>query len=151
MVKSTREELSNLQGNSCYCFNRDCSQPENSADAQACINCGSNLLLQDRYRALQLIGQGGFGRTFKGVDQSQASEPYCAIKQFWVEPHSRNKAKAAELFEQEAQRLELLGEHFHIPALKDYFVESQEQYYRTYALTKIKNCGVKKQGFKKDY
>lgn len=86
------------------------------------------MLLQNRYRALQLIGQGGFGRTFKGVDESQASLPYCAIKQFWVEPNSQDREKAAELFEQEAQRLKVLGKHPHIPTLIDYFIEAREQY-----------------------
>ncbi|MEL7420747.1 MAG: VIT domain-containing protein, partial [Cyanobacteria bacterium J06555_3] len=80
------------------------------------------------YRALQLIGQGGFGRTFKGIDESQASQPYCAIKQFWVEPNSRDREKAAAFFEQEAQRLSVLGEHPHTPTLIDYFVEAREQY-----------------------
>lgn len=128
MVKSTQEEAHNLKGNSCYCFARDCSQPQNSKNAQFCGNCGSNLLLKNRYRAMQLIGQGGFGRTFKGVDESQPSQPYCAIKQFWVEPNSRSLTKATELFNQEAKRLELLGEHPQIPTLKDYFVEAGEQY-----------------------
>ena len=110
----------------CYCFNRDCQQPKNIKDADTCVNCGSNLRLQNRYRALDLIGQGGFGRTFKGIDESQPFQPYCAIKQFWHEAN-RNE-KAAELFKQEAKRLEVLGEHPHIPSLIDYFVENKEQY-----------------------
>ena len=110
----------------CYCFNRDCQQPKNIKDADTCVNCGSNLRLQNRYRALDLIGQGGFGRTFKGIDESQPFQPYCAIKQFWHEAN-RNE-KAAELFKQEAKRLEVLGEHPHIPSLIDNFVENKEQY-----------------------
>ena len=128
MVKSAHEEPQNLKGNICYCFNRDCPQPENSANVQTCVSCGSNLLLQNRYRALQLIGQGGFGRTFKGVDESQPSQPYCAIKQFWVKSNSHSVEKAAELFSQEAQRLEVLGEHPNIPTLENYFIEVGEQY-----------------------
>jgi len=112
----------------CYCFNRNCQQSENYRDADTCINCGSNLLLQNRYRALQLIGQGGFGRTFRGIDESKPSQPYCAIKQFWIEPSNRDREKAAELFKQEAKRLEVLGEHPHVPTLLDYFVEEKEQY-----------------------
>ncbi|MEM6614397.1 MAG: serine/threonine-protein kinase, partial [Cyanobacteria bacterium P01_C01_bin.72] len=114
--------------NSCYCLHRDCTQPENKGNAIACDNCGSNLLLQNRYRVLQLMGQGSFGRTFKAIDQSKAEQPYCAIKQFWIEPHHKSKAKAGELFKQEAQRLEVLGKHPHIPTLIDYFVEENEQY-----------------------
>lgn len=127
MVKSARE-ASEAQKNICYCFNRDCSEPKNDRNAQTCVSCGSSLLLQSRYRALQLIGQGGFGRTFKGVDESQPSQPYCAIKQFWVEPNSQNKSKASKLFEQEAKRLEVLGNHPQIPTVQNYFVEEKEQY-----------------------
>ena len=126
MDRSIRESLNHNRG--CYCLNRDCTQPENSRNAIACNNCGSSLLLQNRYRALQLIGQGGFGRTFKAIDESQPSQPYCAIKQFWIEPNCRDKAKAAELFKQEAERLKVLGEHPHIPTLIDYFTEENEQY-----------------------
>jgi Ca-activated chloride channel homolog len=117
MVKSAREESQSSQGNICYCFNRNCPQPENSSNIQVCANCGSFLLLQNRYRALQLIGQGGFGRTLKGIDESNSSQPYCGIKQFWVEPHNANRDKAAKLFKQEAQRLKILGEHPNIPTL----------------------------------
>ena len=128
MVKSTPQKSSNFKNNICYCFNRDCPQPENDREALICASCSSNLLLKNRYRALRLIGQGGFGRTFKGVDESDVSKPYCAIKQFWVESNCRNKEKAAELFEQEALRLQVLGEHTNIPTLNDYFVTAAEQY-----------------------
>jgi len=112
----------------CYCFNRDCQQPRNPRHAIACASCGSDLLLQNRYRALEAIGQGGFGRTFKGIDESQPSHPYCAIKQFWMSPGSNNAEKAAQLFEQEAQRLQVLGSHPQIPASIDYFIEAGGQY-----------------------
>ena len=128
MVKSTPQESFNLKNNICYCFNRDCHQPENDREALICASCGSDLLVKNRYRALRLIGQGGFGRTFKGVDESDFTKPYCAIKQFWVESHCHNKEKAAELFEQEARRLQVLGEHTNIPSLNDYFVAAAEQY-----------------------
>ena len=128
MVKSVSEEVPNAQNNICYCFNRDCPEPKNDRDAQTCISCGSNLLLQNRYRAIELIGQGGFGRTFKGIDESRPSKPYCAIKQFWVEPNNNSRQKASELFEQEAKRLKVLGNHPQIPTLLDYFIEKKEQY-----------------------
>ena len=127
MIKLTPQESSQHK-NVCYCFNRNCPQPENDREALICASCGSDLLLKNRYRAWQIIGQGGFGRTFKGVDESDSHLSYCAIKQFWVESNSRNKEKAAELFGQEARRLKVLGEHPHIPALYDYFVEAKEQY-----------------------
>ena len=110
----------------CYCFNRDCSQAKNPLDAIICNSCNSKLLLKDRYRAIELIGQGGFGRTFKGVDELQPSQPYCAIKQFWQE--SKLNTDKATLFDREAQRLKVLGGHSNIPALKDYFVAAGDRY-----------------------
>ena len=130
MIKLTPQESSQHK-NVCYCFNRNCPQPENDREALICASCGLDLLLKNRYRAWQIIGQGGFGRTFKGVDVSDPHLCYCAIKQFWVEPNSRNKVKAAELFGQEVRRLKVLGEHPHIPALYDYFVEAKETVFST--------------------
>ena len=65
---------------------------------------------------------------FQGIDESQESKPYCAIKQFWVQSGSPSIEKAAELFSQEAKRLEVLGTIPNIPALQDYFVEAKDQY-----------------------
>ena len=128
MVKITFQKSVDLKNKTCYCFHRNCLQPENFVHSQVCQSCGSNLLLRGRYRALQLIGRGGFGRTFKGIDESQIIENYCAIKQFWIEANNKDRNKAADLFQQEAERLSVLGKHPHIPQLKDYFTESQEQY-----------------------
>lgn len=55
-----------------YCLNPTCRKPENPGNAKFCQMCGSRLLLGDRYRALKLIGQGGFGRTFLAVDEGRA-------------------------------------------------------------------------------
>lgn len=78
-----------------------------------------------------MIGRGGFGRTLLAIDESQASQPYCVIKQFFPQ-HQGNNEKASELFRQEAQRLETLGNHAQIPKLLDYF---------EYQLTPDKPCG----------
>jgi serine/threonine protein kinase len=68
-----------------YCLNPDCQKPQNSAGAIFCLSCGSKLLLGERYRAIKLIGQGGFGRTFLAVDEYKASKPRCVIKQFYLQ------------------------------------------------------------------
>ena len=128
MVKFTSKKSVDLEHKTCYCFQRNCLQPENFAHSRICQSCGSNLLLKGRYRALRLVGRGGFGRTFKGMDESQITENYCAIKQFWLEPNNRDRKKAADLFQQEAERLSVLGKHPNIPQLKDSFIESKEQY-----------------------
>ncbi len=117
-----------------YCFNPNCSQPHNSDAAKFCQNCGSKLLLSSslngtntsNYQGLQLIGQGGFGRTFLAVDINQPLQPRCVIKQFF--PQTRNAQKASELFEQEAQQLQILGQHSQIPTGLDYFEQEGYQY-----------------------
>ncbi len=53
-----------------YCFNPHCPQPDDPLNAGQlmCGNCGSELLLQNRYRGIQLLGKGGFGLTFEVDD-----------------------------------------------------------------------------------
>ena len=113
-----------------YCLNPNCpSADSNPMDAEVCHSCGSKLLLMGRYRALKLIGQGGFGRTFLAVDESEPSKPRCVIKQFLPQAQGPNNArKAAELFEQEAVRLETLGKHPQIPQFLAHFEPDNRQY-----------------------
>ncbi|RAQ44198.1 serine/threonine protein kinase [Arthrospira sp. O9.13F] len=110
------------------CLNPDCLHinPEGS---QFCQKCGSKLRLAERYYAKSILGQGGFGRTFLAVDDFKPSKPPCVIKQFL--PQAQGTAtlqKAAQLFDQEAQRLELLGKHPQIPELLAYFTADSRQY-----------------------
>jgi WD40 repeat protein/tRNA A-37 threonylcarbamoyl transferase component Bud32 len=112
-----------------YCLNPICQQPKNPADAKFCQNCGLSLLLNDRYRVLKLIGQGGFGRTYLAIDQENPEQPACVIKQFLPKLlGDRHFPKAINLFEQEAARLAQLGDHPQIPHLLDYFERSGGQY-----------------------
>lgn len=105
-----------------YCLNLRCQKPQNPDNARFCSNCGSRLLLGDRYRALKLISQGGIGRTFLAVDEQDVSKTPCIIKQFSVKNQGTNNAeKAAELFRQQAIRLQELGQHPQIPQLLAYF------------------------------
>lgn len=56
-----------------YCLNPQCQKTTLEDNASNCTSCGTKLVLGDpegasrlhrhRYRALKLIGQGGFGRT----------------------------------------------------------------------------------------
>lgn len=110
------------------CLNPNClhlNQPE----TELCEKCGSQLLLGGRYRALEIIGEGGFGRTFKGVDELKPSKPVCAIKQFYpTAKDGKSREKATELFEREAVRLETLGKHQQIPELFAHLIEEENQY-----------------------
>ncbi|MDC0832028.1 hypothetical protein AY599_26555 [Leptolyngbya valderiana BDU 20041] len=112
-----------------FCLNPDCPQPENSDSDRHCLSCGFPLQVSDRYRAVRPIAVGGFGRTFLGLDEHKPSRPPCVIKQFDPnEQGTRNRAKAAELFRQEAERLDRLGRHPQIPDLLAYFEWNGRQY-----------------------
>ena len=110
------------------CLNPDCLKP-NPAQTIFCQNCGEKLVLAERYRALKIIGQGGFGRTFQAVDEYKPSKPFCVIKQFFPQAQgTKTLEKAALLFAQEAERLDGLGRHPQIPELFAYFTQDNRQY-----------------------
>lgn len=112
-----------------YCLNPDCLRPENPPQSNFCRNCGGRLRLRDRYLAVKPIGQGGFGRTFKAIDQDKPSKPFCVIKQFFPQVTGTNAAqKAAELFTQEASALEQL-DYPNIPELLAYFITPDGRQY----------------------
>ena len=112
-----------------YCLNPICPQPVNPEGTNFCLNCGSKLLLKERYAAIKPIGQGGFGRTFLGVDEDKPSKPRCAIKQFYPQAQgTKTVEKAIELFNQEAVRLDELGKHPQIPELLAYLTQDNRQY-----------------------
>ncbi len=109
------------------CLNPDCLQT--NSKTTFCQKCGSKLLLTDRYRALEILGQGGFGRTFLAVDEHKPSQPYCVIKQFLPQAQgTNNQEKAGELFKHEAIQLEHLGKHQQIPELFAYLIQDNRQY-----------------------
>lgn len=112
-----------------YCLNPSCPNPQNPAGTTFCLSCGSKLLLKERYRAIKPIGQGGFGKTFLAVDEDKPSKPRCVIKQFFPQAQGTSTVqKAAELFTQEAVRLDELGKHPQIPELLAYFCQNSQQY-----------------------
>lgn len=117
-----------------YCLNPDCPQPKNPSDARFCEACGRSLLLGDRYRPLNLLGQGGFGRTFLALDEAYDPKIHgnlasCVIKQFSpAESGEEKRRHAADLFRQEADQLWDLGKLPQIPELYDYLEADGEQY-----------------------
>jgi serine/threonine protein kinase len=113
-----------------YCLHPKCTKPQNADQTKFCVSCGEPLRLRDRYRAIELIGQGGFGKTFLAVDEDKPSQPPCVIKQFFPAVQGTAAiAKAGELFQQEAATLERLGVHLQIPDLFAYFVTADGQQY----------------------
>jgi len=110
------------------CLNPNCLK-SNPAETIFCESCGEKLVLAERYRALKIIGQGSFGRTFQAVDEYKPSRPFCVIKQFFPQAQeTKNLEKAAELFAREAERLDSLGRYPQIPELLAYFTKDNRQY-----------------------
>ena len=112
------------------CLNPNCSEPINPDTATTCQCCGTPLAqqLRGRYRPVRLLGQGGFGRTYLAVDLDRLNT-HCVIKQFAPQTHgTKSFNKAVQLFEQEALRLNELGEHPQIPTLLAYFESGQYLY-----------------------
>jgi len=109
------------------CLNPNCQQ-QNISGTRVCIRCGTNLVLDNRYRLENFIGEGGFGRTFKAIDEKKLNKP-CVVKQFLPQQiGSAALAKATELFKQEAQRLDQLGSHPQIPDLLAFFEQEGRLY-----------------------
>ena len=105
------------------CLNPHCAHPQNPDDAKFCLNCGQEIvpLFRNHYKIIKLLGQGGFGRTYLAQDVDKLDQP-CVVKQ--LTPHNQGtwaNKKSIELFKQEAQQLQQLGEHPHIPSLYAYF------------------------------
>ena len=112
-----------------YCVNPECQRPGNLSPAIFCSSCGTKLLLKERYRPVQPLGQGGFGRTFLAIDEDIPSKPHCVIKQLYIQHQDpTNRDKAIALFHQEAVRLDELGQHAQIPDLLAHF-EQEHQFY----------------------
>jgi serine/threonine protein kinase len=97
-----------------FCINPRCQNPKNSDSVQFCQSCGSELLLRTRYRAIRILGGGGFGKTYEIRDQGKHKVLKVLID---------NSQKAVELFQQEAEVLSQLR-HPGIPKVEpnSYFV-----------------------------
>ncbi|HEY9734929.1 MAG TPA: protein kinase [Trichocoleus sp.] len=112
------------------CLNPNCAQPTNPASAETCQSCGTPLIqqLRGRYHPIRVIGRGGFGRTYLATDTDRLNT-YCVVKQFAPQTQgTKSFNKAVQLFEQEALRLNELGEHPQIPTLLAYFEHDQYLY-----------------------
>ena len=89
---------------------------------QPAIEIGT--VLQKHYRVVQLLGQGGFGRTYLAEDEGRFRER-CAIKEFVpIQGEDRFSDKATELFQREASVLYQI-EHPQIPRFRATFEEEE--------------------------
>ncbi len=113
-----------------YCLNPSCEKPQNADGAHFCQSCGMELIpqLRNRYRIIQPLGGGGFGRTFLAEDEDKLNED-CVVKQLAPQVQGTSALhKATELFQEEARRLQQLGEHRQIPTLYAYFRDDNYLY-----------------------
>jgi serine/threonine protein kinase len=104
------------------CVNPHCPNPKNADNVLRCSSCGSNLLLEGRYRVTHQLGEGGFAKTYQVSDRGRLPKVLKVL--------IKNTPKAVELFKREAEvlsRLNILG----IPKGEEYFTftpgNSQEQ------------------------
>ncbi|MCZ8127461.1 MAG: protein kinase [Microcystis sp. LE19-114.1B] len=88
-----------------------------------------NQLLAGHYKVLRALGEGGLAKTYIVEDLHRPGHPQCAVK--YLKPASNDPdflPTARRLFKEEAENLEVLGEHDQIPRLLAYFEENQEFY-----------------------
>lgn len=105
-----------------YCLNPTCPNPQNPAGNVHCQYCGVPIALRNRFKALSVLGKGGFGITYLAQDLDNRNKP-CVIKRLTYQGADTYATdKARQLFEQEAERLDQLI-HPQIPRLLAYFQE----------------------------
>ena len=97
------------------CINPFCSQSENPDSLLFCGGCGSELLLQGRYKVVRFLGGGGFGKTYEIKERDAGLKVLKVLH--------NNHPKAVELFQQEAEVLSILN-HPGIPQVEEdgYFI-----------------------------
>ncbi len=88
-----------------------------------------DLLLSGRYKISQVLGAGGFGRTYLAQDTQRPGNPICVVKKLMpARQDTRFLQIARRLFNSEAEILQSLGKHHQIPELLAYFEDDQEFY-----------------------
>ncbi len=99
-------------------FCQICGEKLNSPVPQNTLTAGK--ILEDRYRIVQQIGQGGFGRTYLCENLTRFNEP-CVLKEFAPQVQGTYALeKAKKLFEREASVLHSLA-HPQIPRFRELF------------------------------
>ncbi len=121
-----------------FCINPQCQKPNNSDTYLFCTSCGSELLIDGRYRVLELLGQGGFGLTYHVLDLDSRSKVLKVL--------TDNHPKYVELFQQEAQVLEKM-DHPGIPKLDldgyfTYLPKDREEPMHCIAMEKIEGLNL---------
>lgn len=120
------------------CINPQCQQPQNPDTLIFCRGCGSELLIDGRYRVQSLLGQGGFGLTYKVLDLHSRPKILKVL--------TDNHPKYVELFQQEARVLEIM-DHPGIPKIDEngyftYFPRDVEEPLHCIAMEQIEGLNL---------
>lgn len=111
-----------------YCVNPGCQEPQNLETATQCRSCGSLLVLNNRYRPVQRLGQSRSSRTFLAIDtiETQETQQPCVVKQFSLQSFQVGQERqwAIEQLQADAQRLKALAHHPHLPSLLEWFEQA---------------------------
>jgi serine/threonine protein kinase len=86
-----------------------------------------NQLLDGRYRIIETLAAGGFGKTFVAQDTKRPGQPQCVVKMLHGSHNQQTMEIARRLFYKEAETLEKLR-HPQIPQLLAFFEQKQEFY-----------------------
>lgn len=121
------------------CINPQCQKSQNSDTLLFCTGCGSELLLDGRYRVQSLLGQGGFGLTYQVLDIHSRPKVLKVL--------TDNHPKYVELFRQEARVLEIM-DHPGIPKIDlngyfTYYPQDAEEPLHCIVMEKIEGLDLK--------
>ncbi|MGB5715156.1 MAG: serine/threonine-protein kinase [Waterburya sp.] len=86
-------------------------------------------IIGSRYKVLEYIAKGGFGKTYLAEDTQLPGKDLCVVKQLSLSAEApKFLTVARRLFKAEAEALYSLGHHEQIPELLAYFEESEKFY-----------------------
>ena len=127
------------------CINPQCQKIENSDTNLFCHSCGSELLIDGRYRVQRLLGQGGFGLTYEILDLHSQPKVLKIL--------TDNHPKYVELFQQEARVLETMN-HPGIPKLDldgyfTYYLQNNPEPLHCIAMEKVEGLNLEEYLFKR--
>ncbi|MGF1601198.1 MAG: serine/threonine protein kinase [Thermosynechococcaceae cyanobacterium] len=107
-----------LQLQMTLCINPRCPHPQNLDEHLFCQSCGSELLLEGRYRVTRQRGKGGFGTTYEVSDNRRQAFGQGNNDSKILKVLTDNQPKHVELFQREAFLLSQLH-HAGIPNVEE--------------------------------
>jgi parallel beta-helix repeat protein len=130
------------------CINPNCPNAHNPDNILFCQACGSELLLEGRYRVASILGGGGFGKTYAVRDARINTLKVLKVL-------INNHPKAVELFQREAEVLVQLN-HPGVPKVEPdsyfiYFPRNNQQPLYCLVMEKIEGLDLQEYLKQRDY